>query len=214
MSSDFGDEKNPFYILKQWVKEAKENKSVLKPDAMLLSSFSLFTVRAISLRVSSRVVLLKEITANQLIFYTNYKSLKSQQITLLSGFKAALNFYWPVLAKQIRLEGIAQKISKNRSLQYWKSRPFESQVSQYISRQSSVLKSCNQLEQEWDQARKKFSDKKSAPYPKHWGGFAFTPRLIEFWIEKPHRLHKRIQFTKKWRPFSKREEWFSCLLYP
>lgn len=182
---------------------------------MVLSSLSMNAFTDISFtgrfRVSSRVVLLKEIKEDQLFFYTNYKSLKGRQLRFRQP--CALNFYWPPLKKQIRLEGVTKKIKRSSSLKYWESRSRESQISQYISQQSKKLESRNVLEKKWQETQKKLYGK-DIPCPSHWGGFVFLPHLIEFWIEKPYRLHERLQFKNKGRfPFTKKK-WQSQLLYP
>ena len=213
MSSSFANEQDPFEILKQWVNEAKGNKSILRPDAMLLSTASMAAGFLVFRGLSSRVVLLKEITERHLIFYTNYKSQKSWQ--MFFNPCVALNLYWPILGKQIRLEGKVRKTSRVQSLQYWNSRPFESQISQYISKQSKVLENPSQLKQEWETVKEKFQMKGKIPCPAYWGGYIFTPYLIEFWVEKPYRLHERLQFKKKWRSFfGGKDKWISQFLYP
>ena len=164
--------------------------------------------------LSSRVVLLKEVTKDSLIFYTNYKSLKGAQLRF-NLCSVALNIYWPALNKQIRIEGKIQKISRKKSLEYWNTRPFESQISQFVSQQSKPLENRPLLEQKWQEAKNKFAGKE-VPCPPHWGGFAVYPHLIEFWQEKPHRLHDRLLFIQK-RKFifwTQKNQWTSTLLYP
>ena len=196
--------RNPIHILKNWLKEAEEHSQINQPKAMVLSSFNVNSNN--KPKVSSRIVLLKEIQKEHLIFYTNYKSLKSNQLKN----SAALNFYWSALGKQIRLEGKANKTNRAQSLQYWKTRPRESQISQYISKQSSTLKNRSLLEKTWEKTQKQFHGKE-IPCPLHWGGFSFRPVLIEFWVEKPYRLHERLLFTKKSLSALK---WEPRFLYP
>ena len=198
--------KNPLQILKKWLKEAKKLEETDHANAMVLSSCSKQTNHQV--RLSSRVVLLKEIKKEELIFYTNYNSLKGQQIQN----PVALNFYWPALGRQVRLEGRTKKISRKSSIRYWKTRPYESKLSQYISKQSSTLENRNSLEQQWQEAKKKFQ-KKTIPCPVHWGGVAFSPKRIEFWVEKPHRLHDRLLFIKS-RSKTAKKIWKTQLLYP
>ena len=216
--------KNPIDLLKTWLKEAKDHPEIKQAEAMVLSSYgmaSLFSLVgrnhwswANSLRLSSRVVLLKEVTSDSLIFYTNYKSLKGTQLHLGLSY-VALNIYWPALNKQIRIEGKIRKTSRTKSLEYWSTRPFESQISQFISQQSKPLESRGLLEQKWQSAQKKFYGK-PVPCPQHWGGFAVQPLLIEFWKENPHRLHDRLLFFKKSKFifWTQKNQWTSTLLYP
>lgn len=217
---------NPISILEQWLKEAQEHPEAKEPTAMVLSTIQYRFNLSAKLNIStfhwptSRVVLLKEIQENQLIFYTNYTSDKGKQCSglpiRLSGRQVyvALNFYWTYLGKQVRVIGKTKKTSREKSIAYWNSRSRESQISQYISKQSEKLDSRETLEKKWQEAQKQFAGK-NIPCPNHWGGYAVTPHFIEFWQEKPHRLHERLQFTKKTKGFfSKTTEWTSTLVYP
>ena len=210
-------DQDPIELLKAWLKEAQEHPEVKQATAMVLSNYGgAFFMGAFPMghiiRLSSRVVLLKEITSDSLLFYTNYKSLKGAQLQL--GYRyVALNFYWPALNKQIRVEGTIRKIKREKSLEYWKTRPFESQISQFISQQSKPLENRSLLEQKWQEARKKFYGQ-PVPCPRHWGGFAVRPSLIEFWKEQPHRLHDRLLFIKKRKFWVRKSQWTSTLLYP
>ncbi len=226
MTSDFVDKKNPLLCLKEWMREAKEAR-VKEPEAAVLSTvawrkstslwetfFMLLSYGAwLPLRPTSRVVLIKEIRDQDLIFYTNYKSLKGQQIKRQNC--VALNFYWEVLGRQVRLEGRVKKTSPEHSLKYWNTRSFKSQISQYVSHQSQVLKSKTELEKLWQEAYKKFFASQKVPCPAYWGGYFFTPHLMEFWTAHTHRLHKRVQFKRKKSVFSKTgNDWCSSNLYP
>ena len=218
---------NPVLILQQWLKEAKEHPEAKEPTAMVLSTIKYrFDPGAYKFNISafiwptSRVVLLKELQEDQLIFYTNYASDKGKQCSglpiRLSGrhIYVALNFYWPYLNKQIRIIGKIKKTSREKSITYWNSRSRESQISQYISKQSEKLDSRETLEKKWQEAQKQFTGKE-IPCPSHWGGYVVTPHFIEFWQEQPHRLHDRLQFTKKTKGFFKKtNKWTSTLVYP
>ena len=212
-------DKEPIEILKIWLQEAEENSEIDQANAMVLSSchstlkykFKIlnFNLNKNKFRVSSRVVLLKGIQEENLIFYSNYTSLKSNQ---LANNPSALNFYWPNLGKQVRLEGKTRITHRSQSVKYWKTRPWESQISQYISQQSTKLESRKILEKKWNEAKKQFYGKE-VPCPHNWGGFIFQPHLIEFWKERAYRLHDRIVFEKKGLLPSKKH-WRSYLLYP
>ena len=210
---------NPISILEQWVKEAQEHPEAKEPTAMVLSTIQYRLSLNAKLNINtfhwptSRVVLLKEIQKNQLIFYTNYTSDKGKQCSglpfRLSGRQmyVALNFYWNYLSKQVRIIGKIKKISREKSITYWNSRSRESQISQYISKQSEKLNSRETLEKKWQEVQTQFTGK-NIPCPPHWGGYAVIPHFIEFWQERPHRLHDRLQFIKK------STEWTSTLVYP
>ena len=200
---------DPIKLLKNWLHEASSHpKQIKQAGAMVLSTVSAMHFWKVQ-AVSSRVVLLKEIQKDQLIFYTNYTSPKAKGIYLYYNSKAAINFYWPMLDRQILLEGFLRKTSSKISDQYWSTRSRESQISQYISKQSTQLESRQGLEKLWQEAKKQFEGK-SIPRPKHWGGIAFTPNKLEFWQERPHRLHERLLFTKT----GFKKTWSSYLLYP
>ena len=201
-------EQDPFGQLSEWL--AKAEACSQEPLSMVLSTLNYSS----SIYLSSRVVLFKEFKDQKIIFYTNYKSVKCRSLSLsfVRPF-CALNFYWPQLKRQIRIEGPMQKTSREKSVAYWKTRPKESQLSQYISKQSTSLVSRQILETEYAQVSQEFQGS-PVPCPPHWGGVAVSPYLIEFWEEKPHRLHHRLQFQSRRGWFQKNRIWKSRLLYP
>lgn len=226
VTSGFSDKNNPLLYLKEWMREARE-AGVKEPEAAVLSTvtwresaslwetfFVLLSYGARrSLKPTSRVVLIKDVNTQNLVFYTNYKSLKGRQIKRQNS--VALNFYWEVLGRQVRLEGRVKKTSLGHSLKYWNTRSFESRISQYVSQQSQELKSKAHLTELWQAAYKKFFASGKVPCPAHWGGYFFTPHLVEFWTAHPHRLHERVQFKRKKSVFSKtNNDWYSLNLYP
>ena len=219
------DEHNPFPVLESWLKEAQTNKEVKRPYDMVLSTRygwwpSPYENRPLLLKwpplsgVSSRVVLFKELnTQKQIVFYTNYRSLKCSFVfsvfhPLRRFVPSALNFHWPEIKKQISLEGTLKKTPRSVSVKYWDTRPKESQISQYVSKQSGKLENRKQLEQEWENTQKQFEGK-NIPCPKHWGGMIFTPHVIKFWEEHPHRLHHRECYYRLGK-----HKWKKLLFYP
>lgn len=184
---------DPLSVLNSWLKEALQIKSLKEPWAMTLSTSH-------KDQVSSRVLLLKQIQKDKLIFYSNYLSDKGRDLS--HNPYSALSFYWPQLRRQIRIEGIVKKTSRRQSIRYWKSRSRASQISQWISRQSEELSSRKQLENLKKQAERKFL-KKPVPCPPQWGGYALQIRKIEFWRERAHRLHDRFLFEKSPRGWQK-----------
>ncbi len=211
-------DQNPLLILQQWLKEARDHSEAKEPTAMVLSTIKYTFDPTSFCWPTSRVVLLKEIQQDQLIFYTNYKSNKGKHCSGLMIYSfilpiyVALNFYWPYLGKQVHVIGKIKKTSREQSITYWNSRSRESQISQYISKQSEKLDSREILEKKWQEAQTQFAGKK-IPCPSYWGGYAVTPHFIEFWQEQPHRLHDRLQFKSKGF-FKKTNEWISTLVYP
>ena len=178
---------HPFVVLDKWLKEALKIKGLKEPWAMVLST-------SCKGKVSSRVVLLKRVYQGRLIFYTNYLSKKGRDME--DNPWAALNFYWPQLGKQIRIEGLVKKISRRKSVLYWKTRSRSSRLSQWISQQSQKVLGRKQLEDLKKSAEKTFLNK-DIPCPKYWGGYALDIKKLEFWKNRDHRLHDRFLFEKQ-----------------
>ncbi len=188
---------DPLIILQKWLKEAQKINTK-EPWAMVLSTSH-------KKKTSSRVVLLKELHQGKILFYTNYFSSKGREMD--KNPLVAANFYWPQLDRQIRIEGETQKTSRKKSVQYWKTRCRDSQISQWISRQSQGVSSRREMEELKKSAEQKFYDKK-IPCPKHWGGYALCIKRIEFWKNRTHRLHDRFLFEKN------TEGWTKQRLFP
>jgi pyridoxamine 5'-phosphate oxidase len=144
--------------------------------------------------VAVRTVLLKDYDETGFIFYTNYKSRKGRQ--LLSNPKAALLFYWPESCRQVRIEGVTEKISDKDSESYFKTRPRESQLSAWASEQSSVIPGRQHLENRYNSYENMYSEK-SVAKPQYWGGFRLIPEWFEFWQEGKFRLHDRLTYSKR-----------------
>lgn len=178
---------HPIYVLAVWLKEALKIKSLKEPWAGVLSTISKESI-------SSRVVLLKSFKGRDLFFYTNYLSAKGQDIE--QNPRSALNFYWPQLNRQIRIEGLVRKTTRKRSVLYWNTRHRSSQLSQWVSKQSQeVVGSRTELETMKKKAEKLFQGK-SIPCPQYWGGYILRVHKIEFWKERKNRLHDRFVFEK------------------
>lgn len=178
---------NPFNVLRKWLKEALKVSDLQEPWAMTLSTINKKN------QPQSRIVLLKKIEKETLIFFTNYKSAKAQDLAYKP--EASLLFFWPTLEKQIRIFGRVQKISRKESIKYWNQRSQDSQISQLISQQSQSVPNRKTLELLKIEAEKKFQNQ-SIPCPSHWGGYRLKPQTIEFWQNRKHRLHDRFLFKK------------------
>ena len=182
--ADAGDD--PFRFFNLWFHEAVD-AMVNEPNAMVLS-----TVGADSVP-SSRIVLLRNFDEKGIVFYTNYNSEKAKD--LRANNSVSLLFFWPELERQVRLEGIATRQSESESDQYFSSRPRSSQIGAWVSAQSAVIGSRDELDIRFTELSKKFEGREVSR-PPHWGGFLVDIRSFEFWQGRPNRLHDRILFTK------------------
>jgi pyridoxamine 5'-phosphate oxidase len=178
---------NPFVQFKTWYGEHLIS-GISIPEAVTLATASADG------KASVRTVLLKNYNKDGFVFFTNYMSRKGFQ--LLSNPRAALLFYWPESARQIRIEGTAEKVPDRDSESYFRTRPRESQFSAWASEQSSVIPDRQFLESRFDFYKNKYSDK-PVDKPQFWGGFRLIPEWFEFWQERDFRLHDRLTYTKR-----------------
>jgi len=182
---------DPIIQFESWMKEAM-NAEVPEPNAMTLS-----TVDANN-KPHSRVVLLKGIEEGDFVFYTNWQSEKGSEIE--QNPNTALCFLWLELERQVRIEGIAEKLSQEESEEYFKKRPYKSQIGALASNQSSVVPNREFLEKRFEELEEKYTEG-DVPKPESWGGYRVKPEVLEFWQGRRSRLHDRIKYEKvgnKW----------------
>ncbi len=177
---------SPLAQFNRWLEEAIKAE-VNEPNAMNLATINS------QHRPSSRIVLLKGFD-HGFIFYTNYESKKGKE--LQERPFAALNFFWPELERQIRIEGEIEKVSEAESDKYFHSRPIGSQIGAWASPQSQAIPNRSFLESREKEMAVKFQTE-NLRRPPHWGGFRLTPYYFEFWQGRTSRLHDRIVFEKE-----------------
>lgn len=175
---------DPLKQFEHWLQQAIDLQ-IYDPTAMVIA-----TVDADG-QPSQRMVLLKHLDENGLVFYTNFGSRKARDI--LGNAKVSLHFPWNDIDRQVKIEGEAKKISTAESLKYFLSRPRESQLAAWASEQSRPLSSKQALLTQVANMREKFA-KGDIPLPDFWGGIRVTPRLMEFWQGGEHRLHDRFEY--------------------
>lgn len=179
---------NPLVLFSAWLDQAMHS---LNPDP---TAMTLSTVERNG-QPSSRIVLLKKVEDNKLIFHTNYHSRKAREIRAKP--RVAAHFYWPEMERQVNIVGIARPVDDADSDHYFRSRPYDSNISAWASPQSEVIPDRNYLENEFEKYRKRYVEGKPVPRPAYWGGYAILPLRIEFWQGGIRRLHDRIEYTRK-----------------
>lgn len=197
-SGDFTDENEPFSLFGTWMKDA-EAAEVNDPNALALA-----TVDADGLP-NVRMVLLKGFDADGFVFYTNYESRKGTE--LLGQKKAAMVFHWKSLRRQIRIRGDVEPVTDAEADVYFDSRARGSRIGAWASKQSRPLEGRYALEKAVAEYTLKFGIG-AIPRPPHWSGFRLKPISIEFWHDRPFRLHDRVEFRRAG------EGWEKIRMYP
>ena len=190
---------DPIELFKTWMNKAKETEPN-DPNAL-----SLATTDSNGLP-SVRIVLLKDFNENGFVFYTNLNSQKS--LSLKKNPKAEMCFHWKSLLRQVRINGTVSEVLEKEADDYYDTRSYESRIGAWASNQSNIMKERVELLKKIDDFKKKYSDQKNLPRPKHWSGWCLNPSSIEFWLGDEHRVHDRLRYNRI------SNAWQKEILYP
>ncbi len=196
----FLDLDDPFELFEKWFVDAKKNE-LNDPNALALGTASKEGFPSV------RMVLLKGFDKKGFVFYTNLNSQKGKE--LIENPNASMCFHWKSLLRQVRIVGTLKQVDDKTADEYYKSRAYESRIGAWASKQSTVLKSRNELLDNLENFRNKFNDKDNVPRPNHWSGWILKPSSIEFWLDGDNRIHERLKYT-----LDKNKKWSKSLLSP
>ncbi|MDH6126226.1 pyridoxamine 5'-phosphate oxidase [Kitasatospora sp. GP82] len=184
---------DPVTQFTRWFHEADE-AGVVEPNAMVLS-----TADAEG-RPSSRTVLLKGYDRRGFVFFTNYGSQKGSELSVNPC--AALLFPWIAIARQVQVAGRVEKVGRDETAAYFRTRPHGSQLGAWASEQSSPVSSREVLEQRYAELERRYPEGEGVPVPPFWGGYRVVPEVVEFWQGRENRLHDRLRYVAEgdgWR---------------
>ena len=187
LNNCFLDLNDPIELFKVWMDEAKKTEPN-DPNALALATSDENNFPSV------RMVLLKDFNKNGFVFYTNLDSQKGNE--LKNNPKAAMCFHWKTLLRQIRINGTIKKVSDKVADQYYNTRGYESRIGAWASKQSSIIKSRDELLNSIKTYKKKYSIQSKVPRPDHWSGWNLTPLSFEFWLDGDSRIHERLKYTK------------------
>ena len=183
---------DPFAAFSAWLQEAAANPVIVEANAMVLSTLGADANGGDA--ITTRTVLLKDISQGGFTFFSNYSSRKAQAIEI--NPQVTLLFPWYAMERQVSISGFAEKINAEESSDYFATRPWSSQIGAWASAQSAPLATREELEQRFAGAAEKWPEGSVVPRPPHWGGYRVTPTSIEFWQGRYSRLHDRLRYER------------------
>ena len=195
----FEDLDNPIDLFKNWFKKAEETE-INDPNAVALGTADNKN------QPSVRMVLLKGLSNNGFVFYTNFNSKKGTDIK--ANKQASMCFHWKSLRRQVRVIGKVQQVSEKEADNYYNSRPYKNRISAWASNQSEELDSRDTFLKKIMEYEKKYPDQNKVPRPPHWSGWRILPKEIEFWLDGEARIHERLNYVNN------NGKWIKEILYP
>lgn len=197
-NTDFTEESEPYALFAKWLTDAGTSE-INDPNAVALATVDQDGLPNV------RMVLLKDFDSQGFVFYTNYESAKGREI--LGSMKAAMCFHWKSLRRQVRVRGPVETVTDAEADAYYASRPRGSRIGAWASAQSRPLEGRFALEKAVAEYTAKYAIGE-IPRPAHWSGFRIKPVEIEFWHDRPFRLHDRVRFRRE------ADGWAKTRLYP
>ena len=195
----FEDLSNPIDLFKKWFDKAKESE-INDPNAVALGTVNIYH------QPSVRMVLLKGLSNNGFVFYTNFNSKKGND--LKNNKYASMCFHWKTLRRQVRVIGEVKKVSDIESDEYYNSRAYGSRISAWASSQSEPMDRREIFLKKIEEFKKKYPDENNVPRPTHWSGWRLLPDEIEFWVDGENRIHERLNYIMQ------QGNWIKKILYP
>jgi pyridoxamine 5'-phosphate oxidase len=180
---------DPFAAFSTWLSEAATNEYIVEANAMVLSTLGSDE------EITTRTVLLKDISEGGFTFFSNYQSRKAHAIEMHD--RVSVLFPWYAMERQVSIAGVISKISELESEEYFATRPWSSQIGAWASAQSQPLESRAELENRFAGASEKWPEGTAVPRPPHWGGYRILPLSIEFWQGRYSRLHDRLRYERQ-----------------
>jgi len=187
LNNCFLDKNDPIDLFEVWMNEAHKTEPN-DPNAVALGTSDQNNSPSI------RMVLLKDFNKDGFVFYTNLNSQKGNE--LKNNPKAAMCFHWKSLLRQVRINGVVEKVSKEVADEYYNTRGYESRIGAWASKQSSILNNRDELLNSIEEYKKKYNNKKEVPRPDYWSGWNLVPTSIEFWLDGDSRIHERLKYIK------------------